>query len=34
MAELRRVAGTQLDPDVVEAFVAAHPHPERLPLSA
>jgi putative two-component system response regulator len=34
MAELRRVAGTQLDPDVVEAFIAAHPHPERLPLSA
>ena len=34
MAELRRVAGTQLDPEVVEAFVAAHPHPERLPLSA
>jgi putative nucleotidyltransferase with HDIG domain len=34
MAELRRVAGTQLDPDAVEAFVSAHPHPERLPLSA
>ncbi|HKU62841.1 MAG TPA: HD domain-containing phosphohydrolase [Gemmatimonadales bacterium] len=34
MAELRRVAGTQLDPDAVEAFVAAHPNPERLPLSA
>jgi putative nucleotidyltransferase with HDIG domain len=34
MAELRRVAGTQLDPEVVEAFDAAHPHPERLPLSA
>jgi putative two-component system response regulator len=34
MAELRRVAGTQLDPEAVEAFVAAHPHPERLPLSA
>jgi putative two-component system response regulator len=34
MAELRRVTGTQLDPEAVEAFVAAHPHPERLPLSA
>jgi putative nucleotidyltransferase with HDIG domain len=34
MTELRRVAGTQLDPEAVEAFVAAHPHPERLPLSA
>ena len=34
MAELRRVAGTQLDPEAVEAFVAAHPHPDRLPLSA
>ena len=34
MEELRRVAGTQLDPEAVEAFVAAHPHPERLPLSA
>ena len=34
MAELRRVAGTQLDPQAVEAFVAAHPHPDRLPLSA
>src|SRR3954453_19703763 len=34
MAELRRVAGTQLDPESVDAFVAAHPHPERLPHSA
>jgi response regulator RpfG family c-di-GMP phosphodiesterase len=34
MAELRRVAGTQLDPDAVEAFVAAFPDPSRLPLSA
>jgi putative two-component system response regulator len=34
MAELRRVAGTQLDPEAVEAFVTAHPHPERLPWSA
>lgn len=34
MDELRRVAGTQLHPEAVEAFVAAHPHPERLPLSA
>lgn len=34
MMELRRVAGTQLDPEAVEAFVAAFPDPERLPLSA
>jgi response regulator RpfG family c-di-GMP phosphodiesterase len=34
MTELRRVAGTQLDPDAVEAFVAAFPDPARLPLSA
>jgi cyclic di-GMP phosphodiesterase len=33
-AELRRVAGTQLDPDAVEAFVAAFPDPAGLPLSA
>jgi response regulator RpfG family c-di-GMP phosphodiesterase len=32
--ELRRVAGTQLDPEAVEAFVAAFPNPETLPLSA
>jgi putative two-component system response regulator len=32
--ELRRVAGTQLDPEAVEAFVAAFPNPEKLPLSA
>jgi cyclic di-GMP phosphodiesterase len=32
--ELRRVAGTQLDPEPVEAFVAAFPNPEKLPLSA
>jgi response regulator RpfG family c-di-GMP phosphodiesterase len=34
VAELRRVAGTQLDPEAVEAFVAAFPNPETLPLSA
>ncbi len=34
LGELRRVAGTQLDPDAVEAFVAAFPDPEALPLSA
>ena len=33
MAELRRVAGTQLDPEAVEAFVTALPHPDRVPLS-
>jgi HD-GYP domain-containing protein (c-di-GMP phosphodiesterase class II) len=32
VAELRRVAGTQLDPDAVEAFVAAFPEPGDLPL--
>ncbi len=32
--ELRRVAGTQLDPEAVEAFVVAFPNPEKLPLSA
>lgn len=32
--ELRRVAGTQLDPDAVEAFVAAFPNAGGLPLSA
>jgi putative two-component system response regulator len=34
LKELRRVAGTQLDPDAVEAFVAAFPDPAGLPLSA
>jgi HD-GYP domain-containing protein (c-di-GMP phosphodiesterase class II) len=34
MGELRRVAGTQLDPDAVEAFVAAFPDPRELPVSA
>jgi putative nucleotidyltransferase with HDIG domain len=34
MCELRRVAGTQLDPDAVEAFVAAFPDPAVLPLPA
>ena len=34
MGELRRVAGTQLDPQAVEAFVAAFPNPEELPISA
>jgi putative two-component system response regulator len=34
VGELRRVAGTQLDPEAVEAFVEAFPNPERLPLSA
>ena len=34
MVELRRVAGTQLDPDAVEAFVEAFPNPDELPLSA
>lgn len=34
VAELRRVAGTQLDPDAVEAFVDAFPDPKSLPLSA
>jgi putative two-component system response regulator len=34
LVELRRVAGTQLDPDAVEAFVAAFPDPAGLPLSA
>jgi putative two-component system response regulator len=33
MCELRRVAGTQLDPDAVEAFVAAFPNPQELPVS-
>src|SRR3954465_1034778 len=32
--ELRRVAGTQLDPEAVEAFVDAFPDPADLPLSA
>jgi len=34
VTELRRVAGTQLDPDAVEAFVDAFPDPRELPLSA
>lgn len=34
ITELRRVAGTQLDPDAVEAFVAAFPQPGALPFSA
>src|SRR5215207_10800254 len=34
LAELRRVAGTQLDPAAVEAFVEAFPNPRTLPLSA
>ncbi len=34
MAELRRVAGTQLDPRAVEAFVQAFPEPADLPLRA
>jgi putative two-component system response regulator len=34
LTELRRVAGTQLDPHAVEAFVAAFPDPAGLPLSA
>jgi HD-GYP domain-containing protein (c-di-GMP phosphodiesterase class II) len=34
MCELRRVAGTQLDPQAVEAFVAAFPDPRELPVSA
>jgi putative two-component system response regulator len=32
MAELRRVAGTQLDPEAVEAFVTAFPDSSTLPL--
>jgi putative two-component system response regulator len=31
MRELRRVAGTQLDPEPVEAFLMAHPNPRELP---
>jgi putative two-component system response regulator len=34
VTELRRVAGTQLDPQAVEAFVEAFPHPGDLPISA
>jgi len=34
IAELRHVAGTQLDPLAVEAFVAAYPGAAGLPLSA
>ena len=33
VGELRRVAGTQLDPDAVEAFVTAYPDPGDLPLA-
>src|ERR687898_461843 len=32
VCELRRVAGTQLDPQAVEAFVEAYPHPGDLPI--
>jgi HD-GYP domain-containing protein (c-di-GMP phosphodiesterase class II) len=34
ITELRRVAGTQLDPAAVEAFVNAFPNADALPLSA
>jgi putative two-component system response regulator len=34
MGELRKVAGTQLDPDAVEAFIAAYPDPSALPIPA
>lgn len=34
LAEMRRVAGTQLDPEVVEAFGAAFPDPAVLPVTA
>jgi putative two-component system response regulator len=34
MGELRRVAGTQLDPDAVEAFLVAFPNPRELPVLA
>jgi putative two-component system response regulator len=34
MVELRRVAGTQLDPEAVEAFVSAFPDSAALPVSA
>ncbi|HEU4587542.1 MAG TPA: HD domain-containing phosphohydrolase [Gemmatimonadales bacterium] len=34
LKEIRRVAGTQLDPNVVEAFAAAFPDLSALPLSA
>jgi putative two-component system response regulator len=34
VSELRRVAGTQLDPHAVEAFVEAFPEPGDLPISA
>src|SRR3954464_4151092 len=34
MCELRRVAGTQLDPEAVEAFVAAFPDPRELSVEA
>jgi HD-GYP domain-containing protein (c-di-GMP phosphodiesterase class II) len=34
ICELRRVAGTQLDPQAVEAFAAAYPDPRELPVSA
>jgi hypothetical protein len=32
VSELRRVAGTQLDPQAVEAFVEAFPRPGDLPI--
>ena len=34
LSELRRVAGTQLDPPAVEAFLGAFPEPGELPISA
>src|SRR3954469_24747986 len=34
MGELRKVAGTQLDPKAVEAFVASYPDPSVLPIPA
>src|SRR6476620_5791828 len=34
MGELRKVAGTQLDPEAVEAFVASYPDPSVLPIPA
>jgi HD-GYP domain-containing protein (c-di-GMP phosphodiesterase class II) len=34
LGELRRVAGTQLDPQAVDAFVGAFPEPGELPISA
>jgi HD-GYP domain-containing protein (c-di-GMP phosphodiesterase class II) len=34
LGEMRRVSGTQLDAEVVEAFAAAFPDLDALPLSA